>query len=139
MRVFQSALFRFDANVVTWIGARLRRDLCARRRCGYPEVNLGEYAPISTVLRRGISSGHDEKLHGRSGIHGHFKLINQSRFGLIRQKSLDGYDVWEILSRLTLNGAKLEVIPRAMFWTGSVMKGTKYTKDDRAGRFATEN
>ena len=65
-------------------------------------------------------------------------LIKHAGLVLFDKSHSDGYDTWEILSRLTLNGAKLEVIPRAMFWTGPAMKGTKYTKDDRAGRFATE-
>jgi len=65
-------------------------------------------------------------------------LIKHAGLVLFDKSHSDGYDVWELLSRLTLNGAKLEVIPRAMFWTGPAMRGAKYTKDDRAGRFATE-
>mmetsp|Transcript_939 Transcript_939/g.3436 ORF Transcript_939/g.3436 Transcript_939/m.3436 type:complete len:998 (-) Transcript_939:40-3033(-) len=139
LRVFQSALFRFDANVVTSFAhvydgtsalaedADIRKLTSANMRQFQPF--LGAAFPVATT--RNCMGGPVFMVTLNS-------LINHAGLVLFDKSHSDGYDVWEILSRLTLNGAKLEVIPRAMFWTGSVMKGTKYTKDDRAGRFATE-
>ena len=139
LRVFQSALFRFDANVVTSFAhvydgtsalaedADIRKLTSANMRQFQPF--LGAAFPVATT--RNCMGGPVFMVTLNS-------LINHAGLVLFDKSHSDGYDMWEILSRLTLNGAKLEVIPRAMFWTGSVMKGTKYTKDDRAGRFATE-
>jgi len=139
LRVFQSALFRFDANVVTSFAhvydgtsalaedADIRKLTSANMRQFQPF--LGAAFPVATT--RNCMGGPVFMVTLNS-------LINHAGLVLFDKSHSDGYDVWEILSRLTLNGAKLEVIPRAMFWTGSVMKGTKYTKDDRAGRFATK-
>ena len=139
LRVFQSALFRFDANIVTSFShvydgssaladdAEIRKLTSANMRQFQPF--LGAAFPVATT--RNCIGGPVFMVTLNS-------LIKHAGLVLFDKSHSDGYDTWEILSRLTLNGAKLEVIPRAMFWTGPAMKGTKYTKDDRAGRFATE-
>jgi hypothetical protein len=139
LRVFQSALFRFDANVVTSFAhvydgtsaiaedAEIRKLTSANMRQFQPF--LGAAFPVATT--RNCMGGPVFMVTLNS-------LIKHAGSVLFDKSHSDGYDVWELLSRLTLNGAKLEVIPRAMFWTGPAMRGAKYTKDDRAGRFATE-
>jgi len=139
LRVFQSALFRFDASIVTSFAhvydgvselsedSEIRKLTSAKLRQFQPF--LGSAFAVATT--RNCFGGPVFMVTLNS-------LIKHAGLVLFDKSHSDGYDIWEFFARLTLNGAKLEVIPRAMFWNGPAMKGAKYTKDDRAGRFATE-